>query len=319
MKCKEINGLNNMNRETKRGHGVQRLLGKAIVKRADDRTDGTTERVGRTDGTTKTVGRTDGTTKRVWGVVLILMLCCTVTAMSACSNNENDTEHNRVAAIADKVWDFAHTHPDRFTLDIRTMTEPTEGIAVGYAETQDCYSCAPISVASDLRSSARKQLDKVVRHALGHDGYVGGWLDMDNGLYGFESTKLFPGDSLGGAIRFGRENGQQWVFILSDRTCSLCSQRTYTDIPINGKVAEIVERGVLHVGTTGDYRPLSFCEPDGTYWGFGIEVAKEIAGSLGVETHFVHTSWPTLTADVLAEPQTFDLAIGSPIRDVRRC
>lgn len=91
-----------------------------------------------------------------------------------------------------------------------------------------------------------------------------------------------------------------------------------TDKPLNGKVAEIKERGTLLVGTTGDYRPLSFCEDDGTYWGFGIEVAKEIAKQLGVETTFVKTSWPTLTADVLAEPQLFDLAIGGiTITDTR--
>ena len=89
--------------------------------------------------------------------------------------------------------------------------------------------------------------------------------------------------------------------------------------PVNRKVAEIVERGTLLVGTTGDYRPLSFCEPDGTYWGFGIEIAKEIAKYLGVEIYFVKTSWPTLTADVLAEPQTFDLAIGGiTITETRR-
>ena len=67
-----------------------------------------------------------------------------------------------------------------------------------------------------------------------------------------------------------------------------------------GKVAEIVERGTILFGTTGDYRPLSFREPDGTYWGFGIEVAGEIAKQLGVSIQFVQTSWPTLTADVLA-------------------
>ena len=76
------------------------------------------------------------------------------------------------------------------------------------------------------------------------------------------------------------------------------------------KVAEITERGTLLVGTTGDYRPLSFREENGTYWGFGIDIAKEIADSLGVGIAFVQTSWPTLTADVLAEPQTFDLAMG---------
>lgn len=85
------------------------------------------------------------------------------------------------------------------------------------------------------------------------------------------------------------------------------------------KVAEIIDRGMLIVGTTGDYRPLSFCEKDGTYWGFGIEVAKEIANEMGVDIAFVKTSWPTLTADVLAEPQLFDLAIGGiTITDARR-
>jgi len=90
-------------------------------------------------------------------------------------------------------------------------------------------------------------------------------------------------------------------------------------MPDKGKVSEITERGTLIVGTTGDYRPLSFCEGDGTYWGFGIEVAQEIARYMGVGTEFVKTSWPTLTADVMAEPQTFDMAIGGiTITDARR-
>lgn len=79
---------------------------------------------------------------------------------------------------------------------------------------------------------------------------------------------------------------------------------------IADKVAEILGRGTIIFGTTGDYRPLSFCEPDGTYWGFGIDVANEIARRLGVDIEFKKTSWPTLTADVLTEPQIFDLAIG---------
>jgi len=90
-------------------------------------------------------------------------------------------------------------------------------------------------------------------------------------------------------------------------------------MPDKGKVSEITERGTLIVGTTGDYRPLSFCEGDGTYWGFGIEVAQEIARYMGVGTEFVKTSWPTLTADVMAEPQTFDMAIGGiTITEARR-
>ncbi len=76
-------------------------------------------------------------------------------------------------------------------------------------------------------------------------------------------------------------------------------------------VERIQQRGKLLVGTTGDYRPLTFCEPEtGEYWGFGIEMAQAIADSIGVPVAFIRTTWPTLTADVMAEPQTFDLAIG---------
>ena len=84
-------------------------------------------------------------------------------------------------------------------------------------------------------------------------------------------------------------------------------------------VTRIQERGNLLVGTTGDYRPLSYCEADGNYWGFGIEMAEKIAERIGVGIEFVQTSWPTLTADVLTEPQTFDLAIGGiTITDTRK-
>jgi len=84
-------------------------------------------------------------------------------------------------------------------------------------------------------------------------------------------------------------------------------------------VAEIVDRDTIVIGTTGDYRPLSFREPDGSCWGFCIEVAGEIATRLGVHSKFVQTSWPTLSDDVLADPQRFDLAIGGiTITDARR-
>ena len=232
---------------------------------------------------------------KTWFLIAVLAISGTVCFASCSSNEDNATEQSNISVIADKVWAFSQTHPDGFTIDIRTMTEPTEGIAVSYAVTQNSHS--------------RDQLDKVVSHALQHDGYVGGWFNSEDGLYYFDSTKLFPESDLKGAIQFGKENGQHSVFILS----------TYTDIPLDGKVAEIIERGTILFGTTGDYRPLSFCEPDGTYWGFGIEVAKEIASQLGVVPEFRKTSWPTLTGDVLTEPQLFDLAIGGiTITDTRR-
>lgn len=214
--------------------------------------------------------------------------------LCSCQTNDLQTKKQQVAAIVDQVWAFSQQHPDGFTLDIRTMTEPEEGIAVSYAATQDSHSFA--------------QLGGVVEHALQHEGYVGGWYNSDDGDYYFDSTKLFPENTQGSAIRFGIENGQYSIFILS----------SLADIPLDGKAAAIVERGTLLVGTTGDYRPLSYLD-DGTYWGFGIEVAQHIATCLGVKAEFVKTSWPTLTADVQADPQTFDLAIGGITITDDRC
>ena len=75
-------------------------------------------------------------------------------------------------------------------------------------------------------------------------------------------------------------------------------------------ITHIKQRNILLVGTTGDYRPLTFRESDGTYWGFDIEMAEAIAKELNVEVRFIPTTWPTLTSDVTSEPQKFDLAIG---------
>lgn len=84
-------------------------------------------------------------------------------------------------------------------------------------------------------------------------------------------------------------------------------------------VMRIKDRGKLLVGTTGDYRPLSFREADGKYWGFGIELAEAIAKRLDVDIQFVPTTWPTLTSDVMTDPQTFDLAIGGITITDQRC
>lgn len=232
---------------------------------------------------------------RLTFLYLLLTLSCAA-LFSSCGGSDNNTGNATVSAIADKVWAYSQNHPDGFTLDIRTMTEPQEGIAVSYAATQNSHS--------------RSQLNDVVSHALQHDGYVGGWYNTDNQLYYFDSTRLFPENDLKSALLFGRENGQNSAFILS----------THTEVPVSGSVATILERGTLLVGTTGDYRPLSFLEPTtGEYWGFGIDVVQEIARYIGVGVSFVKTSWPTLSADVQAKPQIMDLAIGGiTITDARK-
>lgn len=75
--------------------------------------------------------------------------------------------------------------------------------------------------------------------------------------------------------------------------------------------------GVLRVGTAGDYKPMSFLDPEtGTYWGFDTDLAEDLAAALGVEIEYIPTSWPTLMEDTLAGK--FDLAIcGITITDAR--
>jgi cyclohexadienyl dehydratase len=115
-----------------------------------------------------------------------------------------------------------------------------------------------------------------------------------------------------GIITFG------WL-ALTTVSCT-ANEDNATEVMNQPTITRILERGTLQVGTTGDYRPLSFCEPEtGEYWGFGIKMAEEIAEYLGVAIQFVPTSWPTLTADVLAEPQMFDLAIGGITITDARC
>lgn len=115
-----------------------------------------------------------------------------------------------------------------------------------------------------------------------------------------------------------------WLFVVllaiaGTSALAACSDKK--DSLAGGPTVERIEqRGKLMVGTTGDYRPLSFCEPEtGIYWGFGIELAEAIAKRMGVALDFVHTSWPTLTADVQAEPQLFDMAIGGITITEARC
>ncbi len=67
-------------------------------------------------------------------------------------------------------------------------------------------------------------------------------------------------------------------------------------------------RGVLRVGATGDYKPMSFRDPaTGKYEGFDAALAEDLACSLGVKLEYVPTSWPTLMRDTL--DRKFDLAL----------
>jgi len=74
-----------------------------------------------------------------------------------------------------------------------------------------------------------------------------------------------------------------------------------------GRLDDIAARGVLRVGSTGDYKPFSYRPAGGGFMGMDVELAGELAQALGVRLQLVPTTWPTLLADL--DTGKFDLAL----------
>ena len=71
---------------------------------------------------------------------------------------------------------------------------------------------------------------------------------------------------------------------------------------------EIVSRGILRVGTTGDYPPFSYrANATSPFVGLDIEMAGRLAAALGVQLELVPTSWPSLMKNFTAG--NFDVAM----------
>lgn len=77
---------------------------------------------------------------------------------------------------------------------------------------------------------------------------------------------------------------------------------TYPD-----RLTQITESGRLRVGTTGDYAPFSYSSDSAVFSGIDIDLARNLADSLGVELTLVKTSWPTLMEDL--DAGLFDVAM----------
>jgi len=144
---------------------------------------------------------------RISNKTFALMLVCLLTLTSACSKQIGGFSQGYVKTLADRVWAYSATHPDGFTVDVRTMDVPSSGIAVCYAPDKDF-----------LGEHGRNCLEPIVLHALQNGGYIGGWLNEKDGLYYFGSTRLFPEDSLSKAKQFGIDNNQKSIYILSTGT-----------------------------------------------------------------------------------------------------
>ncbi|WP_319544670.1 transporter substrate-binding domain-containing protein [Ruegeria conchae] len=64
---------------------------------------------------------------------------------------------------------------------------------------------------------------------------------------------------------------------------------------------EILDSGVMKVGTTGDWNPMSLRDPaTNSYKGYDIDIMNALAADLGVEVEYVPTDWKTLVNGVVA-------------------
>lgn len=103
-----------------------------------------------------------------------------------------------------------------------------------------------------------------------------------------------------------------WNILFIGCTASLPLQETasITNVPITNSILDdIIKKGVLKVGTTGDFKPFSYQLDvnSNVFYGVDIELAKDLAASLGAKVEFVKTSWPTLLTDL--EAHKFDIGM----------
>lgn len=95
-------------------------------------------------------------------------------------------------------------------------------------------------------------------------------------------------------------------------------------LPVSGALAQsksrlhkILDRGVVRIGTTGDFNPMTIRDPASqSYKGFEIDAAKQLAKDLGVKAEFVPTDWKTMIAGVVADK--YDIVMSGTSMNVKR-
>lgn len=104
--------------------------------------------------------------------------------------------------LIERVWRYSQINLYGFTLNIQTLEPVKFGISVAYIETQNSFGF--------------ESLENVIKHSLQHDRTVGGWYNEENGLFYFDSIKVFRNNEINEAIRFAIENKQIAIFDLTN-------------------------------------------------------------------------------------------------------
>lgn len=76
------------------------------------------------------------------------------------------------------------------------------------------------------------------------------------------------------------------------------------------RIDRVLESGVLRVGTTGDFQPMTYLNPEtDDYEGYYIDVVRDLAADMGVEIEWIPTTWQDKVAGIAAD--RFDIATGA--------
>ena len=90
---------------------------------------------------------------------------------------------------------------------------------------------------------------------------------------------------------------KKYILFIIFSLITLTSHHVVSDSRLN----KILETGVLKVGTTGDWNPMSLKNPEtNTYVGFDIDITKELANDMGVQIEYIPTEWKTIVAGITA-------------------
>ena len=100
--------------------------------------------------------------------------------------------------------------------------------------------------------------------------------------------------------------GRGWMAVVLLLTLSFVEPAS---AQTKSRLHQILERGSIRVGTTGDFNPMSVRDPaTNAFKGFDIEAAEALAKDMGVKVEYVQTEWPTLIAGIVANK--YDIFMG---------
>ena len=89
------------------------------------------------------------------------------------------------------------------------------------------------------------------------------------------------------------------------------------DAQPKSRLNDIQKRGVLRVGMTGDYFPMTFRDPGANeFKGHQVDAATELAKDLGVKVEFVATDWKTIVTGLQADK--YDIAMSGTSMSLAR-